>query len=162
AKPDAAVLFPNSFRAAWLAWRARIGERWGYRGDGRSLLLTRAIRRPEWPYRQVEYYQRLTSAVGAPPGSDIPQFDVPPVIVDAARERLTALGQRPAERVVVLAPGTANSTSKQWILDHVASLVVMLSHDGVRCVLVGSGSDAAAGRTILATLPEPVRSSVID
>ena len=29
---DRAVLFPNSFRSAWIVWRSRIPERWGYYG----------------------------------------------------------------------------------------------------------------------------------
>src|SRR5205823_5931668 len=36
---DAAILFPNSFQSAFMAWRARIPERWGYRTGGRGLLL---------------------------------------------------------------------------------------------------------------------------
>lgn len=159
---DAALLLPNSFRAAWLAWRAGIAERWGYRGEARSPLLTHAVVRPEWPYRQVDYYQRLVQALGFTSGPGIPQFGVPAAIVDAARDRLRSRGHDAGDRVVVLAPGTANSTSKQWSLPHVASLVALLSHDGVRCVLVGSKGDADAGRTILSSLQEPLRSRVID
>src|SRR5688500_1103450 len=41
---DAAVLLPNSFAAAFTAWRAGIPQRWGYATDGRRFLLTRAGR----------------------------------------------------------------------------------------------------------------------
>src|SRR5882762_5832265 len=30
---DTAILFPNSFRSAWIVHRAGIPERWGYRAD---------------------------------------------------------------------------------------------------------------------------------
>ena len=43
---DVAILFPNSFRSAWVTRRAGIAERWGYRGQLRGWLLTRAVRRP--------------------------------------------------------------------------------------------------------------------
>jgi heptosyltransferase-2 len=43
---DVAVLLPNSFAAAWLARRAGVSERWGYAGDLRTPLLTRAIAKP--------------------------------------------------------------------------------------------------------------------
>ena len=43
---DAALLLPNSFASAWLAFAARVPERWGYASDGRSVLLTRAIGLP--------------------------------------------------------------------------------------------------------------------
>jgi heptosyltransferase-2 len=37
---DIGILFPNSFRSAWLLRRARVRERWGYRTDFRGWLLT--------------------------------------------------------------------------------------------------------------------------
>lgn len=37
---DLALLLPNSFRSAWLAWRAGIPRRLGYARDGRQMLLT--------------------------------------------------------------------------------------------------------------------------
>src|SRR6478736_8947605 len=40
---DAIVLLPNSFHSALTAWRAGIPQRWGYRSDWRSPLLTKAI-----------------------------------------------------------------------------------------------------------------------
>jgi heptosyltransferase-2 len=42
-KADVALLLPNSFASAWLAFAARVPERWGYGTDGRKLLLTRAV-----------------------------------------------------------------------------------------------------------------------
>ena len=41
---DAVLLLPNSFRSAWLTWRAGVPVRWGYRTQMRDLLLTRGIR----------------------------------------------------------------------------------------------------------------------
>jgi heptosyltransferase-2 len=43
---DACLLFPNSFRAAWQARRARIAHRWGYGTANRRWLLTRVSRKP--------------------------------------------------------------------------------------------------------------------
>src|SRR5216684_4784590 len=43
---DIGILLPNSFRSAWLLKTAGIKERWGYRSDFRSVLLTRGVRRP--------------------------------------------------------------------------------------------------------------------
>src|SRR5215208_6060085 len=43
---DAALLLPNSFRAAWDARRSGVQERWGTAGNFRRILLTRAIARP--------------------------------------------------------------------------------------------------------------------
>ena len=45
--PDLAFVLPPSFSSAWFAWRTRAPERVGYAHEGRSVLLTRALRRGE-------------------------------------------------------------------------------------------------------------------
>src|SRR5882672_10761609 len=60
---DTALLLPNSMRAALVASRAGIPERWGYRTAWRGSLLTRAIDPPSGLH-QAEYYQRLVHALG--------------------------------------------------------------------------------------------------
>ncbi len=52
---DLAVILPNSFRSAFLAWRAGIPRRLGYNRDGRRLLLTDNIK----PMRRSDYEVRL-------------------------------------------------------------------------------------------------------
>jgi heptosyltransferase-2 len=56
---DAIVLLTNSFRTAWVARQAGLAQRWGYRAHARSLLLTRALRRPRQRVHQAEYYLHL-------------------------------------------------------------------------------------------------------
>ena len=73
ARYEAAILLPNSFRSALIARQAGIAERWGYRADWRGLLLTRAVGRPSGPIHQIDYYQRLTSALGFPSGPNTPR-----------------------------------------------------------------------------------------
>ena len=55
---DAALLFPNSFQAASIAWLARIPLRIGYARDGRSFMLHDAIEPPLTAAygHQVYYY----------------------------------------------------------------------------------------------------------
>src|SRR5438132_987374 len=43
ARLDLALLFPNSFRSAWVAWLGRCRRRVGYARYGRSLLLTERL-----------------------------------------------------------------------------------------------------------------------
>ena len=52
---DLAILLPNSFRAAWIARRAGIAERWGYAADLRRAMLTRMVPRVRGGH-QAEYY----------------------------------------------------------------------------------------------------------
>src|SRR6266852_5137039 len=58
---EAALLLPNSFHSAWVASRAGIPERWGYRADWRGYLLTRAIDRPAAGMHQDRKSTRLNS-----------------------------------------------------------------------------------------------------
>lgn len=46
-KYDAGILLPNSFSSAWWFWRGNVLRRIGYRGNGRSLLLTDPVSRCE-------------------------------------------------------------------------------------------------------------------
>src|SRR5262249_60403197 len=66
-KFDLALLLQNAFEAAWLAWRAGIPERIGYARDGRSLLLTKAVKVPregEIPGHEMFYYLELLRRIG--------------------------------------------------------------------------------------------------
>src|SRR5471032_1579693 len=64
---DAALLLTNSFNTAWMAWRAGIPQRWGYRADWRGPLLTRAIARPSGVH-QAASYQVLARSLGCENG----------------------------------------------------------------------------------------------
>jgi heptosyltransferase-2 len=64
AAADAILLFTNSFRTAWVSRQAGIRQRFGYRAHGRSLLLTRAIRKPRQRVHQSEYYLHLVRELG--------------------------------------------------------------------------------------------------
>ena len=56
---EAAVLFQHAFHAAWMAWRAGVPIRIGYATDGRSALLTEAVRLP--PRGYLGHQSRNTS-----------------------------------------------------------------------------------------------------
>ena len=65
---DTAILLPNSFASAWLAWRARVPQRWGYARDLRSRLLTRAVARPARQRPPGRLLPALVRALGVPNG----------------------------------------------------------------------------------------------
>ena len=154
---DAVVLLPNSFRTAWAARRAGIPERWGYATGFRGWTLTRAPHAPSAKVHQSLYYQELVTRLGFAPTNATPAVDPSP----ATRARAAGLladrgyvaGDRPAPRLVGLAPGAAYGHAKRWPPDRVAQLVTRLAADqGARCVLVGATGDAPAGREIEAAV----------
>jgi heptosyltransferase-2 len=147
-QPDLAILLPNSFASAWLARGSRAKERWGYAADMRSLMLTRAVARPSGGMHQGAYYQHLVRELGIPNGPLEPRVVVPE---HARAEARTLLAERwdGVRPLVVLAPGAAYGTAKQWLPEHFATLVTeLVSASGAHCVLVGSGADAKATAAI--------------
>jgi heptosyltransferase-2 len=150
---DAALLLPNSFQAALTAWRAGIPERWGYRAQGRTPLLTRAIAKPAARVHQARYYQRLTESLGFASGAPEPRLDAPADIRRAGLELLASAGWDGRSPLVALAPGAAQGTAKRWPAASFSALAQSLGRDGVTCVLVGSGADAAAGTEVEAGTP---------
>jgi heptosyltransferase-2 len=144
---DAALLLPNSFNTAWLAWRAGVGQRWGYANEFRSVMLTRAVPAPTRVH-QAEYYQRLTSALGFAPGPLQPTLAVPPDVHTAGRSRLISAGWNGSTPLVAVAPGAAFGGAKRWPGNRYAAAIDALADDGIQSVLVGAPADAAAGTDV--------------
>ncbi len=144
---DTALLLPNSLHAALIASHAGIAERWGYRTLFRGGLLTRAIQ-PASGLHQVEYYQQLVHALGMPNGPIEPKVSVPADAREAAARALERAGWDGRAPLVALAPGAAYGGAKRWPPASFAELVDALGADGVSCVMVGSGADAATGHEV--------------
>jgi heptosyltransferase II len=157
ANADLAILLPNSFRSAWVARRARIENRWGYRAHGRSLLLTRSVKPPRGRRHQSDYYLHLVEALGFAAPKALPSLE----IGAATRARVDALLDRHAvDRhlpLVGLAPGAAYGHAKRWPPERFAALAERLRARGAAVVLVGAGADREAGRAIESTLPAGAR-----
>jgi heptosyltransferase-2 len=157
---DVAILFPNSFNAAWVAHRAGVPERWGYRHDFRGSLLTRAVPRPRHVH-QAEYYQRLTTALGFPPGPLKPTLDVPADLRAIGEDRLIASGWDGATALVAVAPGAAYGGAKRWPAPRFAAAIDALARDGIRAVLTGASADAPAAADVLASVHTGLRPIVL-
>ena len=149
---DTAILLPNSFRAAIVAARAGIPERWGYRTDWRGMLLTRAIDRAPAGLHQIDYYRHLVRALGFPNGPDAPQLEVSAEIRAAAAHTLKQAGWDGRTPLVALAPGAAYGGAKRWPPESFAALARALAGDGMRPVLIGSAADAPGGCAIESAL----------
>ena len=155
---DAVLLLPNSFRTAWMARRAGVRERWGYRSGGRRWLLTRAVARPSGHVHQVEYYRRLVRALGIDAGDDLPLV----AVTEETGRRASALLQEhrvtTVGPLVGFAPGAAYGYAKRWPPPRVADVVVRLTRErGATCLLVGAAGDREAGREIESALPRDIR-----
>jgi len=125
---DLAVLFPNSFRTALVAWLARSRRIIGFNRYGRRLLLTERLE----PVRDdngrckptpiIDDYNRLAEAAGCPaPGHRLELFTTPAdeQAADAVWNQFT-LAQYP--EVICLNPGAAFGAAKHWDTDYFAAL----------------------------------------
>ncbi len=153
---DAAVLLPNSFRSAWLAWRGGARERVGYARYGRRVLLTRALEPPRdasgkfKPTPVVEYYLRLAREMGCPVDSlrtELATTADDERATDASWHRLGLDGSR---RVVCLNTGGAFGPAKAWPSESFAILARRLVEEAGVAVLVLCGpSERDAARVIV-------------
>ena len=100
----------------------------------------------------MEYYQQLVQALGFPNGPAAPRLDVSPELSDAGARALSDAGWDRRAPLVALAPGAAYGGAKRWPAASFAELAQALASDGVAVVMVGSATDAAAGRQISAAL----------
>lgn len=150
---DVAVLFPNSFRSAWIAKRAGIPERWGYRADFRGMLLTKAVARPKPRVPFAEYYQQLVHGLGIETGPLTPQMVVPPDVVAGSRRLLEERGWEPHRPLIGIAPGAAFGHAKRWPAKRFAAVMASARDElDAVCVLLGRDSDRDAVREIEETL----------
>jgi heptosyltransferase-2 len=165
---EAALLLPNSFRTAWDARRAGIGERWGVAANLRSVLLTRAIARPGHAGRPFTrrhakihhsaYYLALVRGLGFEARESLPRITVRPHTASRAAALLSRYDIDPSARIVGFAPGAAYGHAKRWPPSRVAQVIERLAREfRAACILVGAAGDRDAGREIESALPPGIR-----
>jgi lipopolysaccharide heptosyltransferase II len=154
---DAAVLLPNSFGAAFQAWRAGIPERWGYATDGRGALLTRAPRVPPQVRgrSQVYYYRAMLAGAGlrVSASPDV-SLRCPPEWADASRRLLADEDGAPW---VAINPGAAFGTAKRWLPERFAAVGDALARRGARVTVVGGAAERRVGEAIAGQMTAPAR-----
>lgn len=118
--PHAALMLPNSFRAAWLAFVSGAGKRVGYNRDGRGWLLTdtypprRDIRGRYVPVPAIDYYARLMELLNVDVPSRCMTLSVTSQGEEAAERLLVEAGCDSSRPLVMLNPGGAFGPSKMW------------------------------------------------
>jgi heptosyltransferase-2 len=152
---DAAVLFPNSFRTAALAYWGGAKRIVGFARYGRGFLLTDKLHAKTdqsgryTPSPVIDDYNRLAVALGtADPGHRMTLFTTP---ADAAAAEAVwqQFDLHRFPRVAVLNPGAAFGAAKHWGADHFAELARALTTRLGCGVLVACGpTERAMARQI--------------
>lgn len=137
---DMAILFPNSFHAALIAYLARIPMRVGYNTDGRGWLLTHRIplSKEAGLKHQVGYYLDIIRALGI---AEKPQglcLKLSPADNKFAEELLATRGIHPSEFLVAMHPG-AVKPEKRWSAERFADVASgLITRYGAYIILLGS------------------------
>lgn len=147
---DLSVVFPHSFRAAWLAFLAHSQRRLGYARNGRAAFLTDAVP----PYREngkivpvymAKEYIDLVRVLGCEDDGVGLELHADKESVETVRERTAGRGP-----LVGIAPGAAFGPSKQWPVERYAAVADRL-HDelGARCVLMTGPGEEHVRETLI-------------
>ena len=171
-KPDLAILFPNSDRAALEVWLAGVPRRVGYTGGWRGLFLTQRVTRANQQFRmkkltkseilrriaketprqtwpssahQVHEYLGLVAAVGTSSEAVEPVLDVPAEEIRRVAGQFELTGTFPGSRPLFgLNPGAEYGPAKRWPAERFISAAHHLTHRmGVAWLLFGGRGDVA-------------------
>ena len=157
---DLAVIFPNSFESALTAKLGKAAVRFGYAKEGRSILLTDAVRLPDWKNERHEvfYYLNLIAEIEKKyfgtntVMQSAPRFDLR--ISDerkiAARKILTENGIDPSRKLVAFVAGSTNSQAKRWQAADYAELNDLIQNSlNAGVVLIGAKNESDVSREVL-------------
>lgn len=166
---DLALLLPNSFATAATAFAARVPVRLGYATDGRRLLLTHPLPRPDWrgERHEIFYYLHLVGALEQLLTGRQTITQEPPryeLSVSASRQAhgMAECGLRIADCVIenpliVFCPGSTNSRAKRWPTDYYAQLGDLLAEKlSARIVLIGAADELEVSQQVAAQMRQPV------
>ena len=152
---DAAVLFPNSLRSAWMAWLSRARRRIGFDRDGRGRLLTDRLPATSRhkPHPVLDDYLRLADCLGCEPlgrRTGLATTEPDERAWDRCREQLKG---RPH---VCLIPGGAFGAAKHWPTESFGSLARRIVTETPYAVVVVCGpSERDAAKQIVGWADDP-------
>jgi lipopolysaccharide heptosyltransferase II len=159
---DLAVLLPNSYRSAAVAWLAGVRRRIGYSRMGRGLLLTDSLAVPRdrkgqrLPVPIVGYYLAIARLLNCPIDSFRTDLFTTDADEQAADRCWSRLGLDRHETIVCLNNGGAYGPAKSWPKEHFANLARRLAEEmGVAVLVVCGPSESAGAREIVARAGHP-------
>lgn len=154
---DLGILFTNSFASALVFYMARIPQRWGYRKDGRGVLLTKKIpfqsnkNRPH----QAHYYLDLLSALGLKKFPEELSLTVDEQEKGRIKEWLKSQNipiQRP---LVIVNPGAYYGSSKRWPAEKYAELASLLQNKAqAQVLIIGAAAEIPLAEAISTRMTE--------
>lgn len=144
-----AIILPNSFRSAAVAFGAGIPERWGYATDFRSPLLTHPVARVRERGHQLDDYAPLLGAMSAPRVVDeIPALQIPLDASEKARAALAAAGVTFERPLFGIHAGGLYGEAKHWGDTRYCETAARLRADGFDIILLTSPGERVQAEAI--------------
>ncbi len=148
-KYDVGVLLPPSFSSALIFKLAGVTGRVGFAGEGRSLLLTRAIKAPDEPmHRARQYLYLMEKLTGRKAAFRNPRVSLSHEDIQRSEDVLRTHDMNFDEPYAAISP-QAVAESRRWGVDNYGMLAGRLADAvGGRVILLGTDADAEAGEAV--------------
>ena len=175
-KPDLTIVLPNTFRSAIIARLGGSKQIYGYRREGRSMLLSGGPH-PERNSRGIipvpmrDYYLEICRCLKLTiPEAARPRLFFSDSLEANAKKLLQRYGIKPDDMVIGLNPGAKFGVSKCWSPDYYAGLAELLSANWNCKLLLFAGPGEAelaesivslSRTTIINTAPDSVDLSLL-
>jgi lipopolysaccharide heptosyltransferase II len=148
---DAAILFPNSLRAALELLLTGISRRVGYRGHWRRWLLNQIVPIPRKPGPPEHHSLRFLS-IARECGADTFNPDRSRIGIQPSTSNLQVAFNRQPIRIG-LCPGAEYGSAKRWLPERFAEVAEKIgAQSSVQWILFGTARDTMAGEQIAAML----------
>jgi heptosyltransferase-2 len=154
---DLGILFTNSFASALVFTMARIPQRWGYKKEGRNLLLTKGI--PVQPKEnrshQVHYYLDLLSGLGLKEFPEELRLHVEQEEKKRTEEWLGSQNLQIQRPIVIINPGAYYGSAKRWPAEKYAELAILFqSKMRAQVLITGSAEETPLAEAIASRMKE--------
>jgi len=163
------ILLTNSFRSAALLRLAGVKRLTGYNKDGRRFMLDNCLPFPKDNRHHIYFYFELIKAfVAKYIGTEAAEALVPardysgrlvvaPDLKHSVGEKLSALGMKPNEPMLGIAPSAAYGSAKQWLPERFGELLekLHLQRPELQVLLFGADAERKKIQAITASLMEP-------
>ncbi len=148
--PEVAFVLPNSFSTAWFAWRSGATVRVGFRGEGRSPLLTHALPRSSRGDRhQSDEFLDLVATQGVREART-PLLAPTSAARDGVARLLDSLGIPPGTPYAVMGPRSAFGPAREWFRDRFGAAARGLAERGLQVLVCGTAAEAGACDEVVA------------
>jgi heptosyltransferase-2 len=170
ARPDLAVIFPNSLSSATLAWRGRARRRVGTAGHWRRWLLTEAVPPPRDDRGRVtivpppQAFMDVVAAAGVPPGPLTVELTATAEERAAGDHVLAGLFPGRSGPLVVLNDNSSNGTARAWGGEKLAALARWLAErlPDARVLVHCGPADREQAREVVARAAHPAVAGLHD